>query len=155
MTDPLPTPAQFALAEFENRQRVAQRRADGGIWSRLEADARLKPWLAIALYAGAEPDAALPLLEDWRRILSHSCINGQKRGSFTAGSVRRNAAMDLCEGHVWRAELATARDRAQAAALADPTNTALGTRSLLLTILSQHLGVGLNQPDATPERKAA
>lgn len=155
MTHPLPTPAQFALREFENRQRTAQRRADGGIWSRLEADARLKPWLAIALHAGAEPEAAQPLLEDWRRILAHTCVNGDARTPPTAHAIRTNAAMDLCETAAWRAELAHARDRAMAAALADPANTALGTRSLLLTVLSQHLGVGLNQPDTTTERKAA
>lgn len=147
----LPTPTEFAAQEFARRQRAAQGRRDQNIWSRMEAEARLMPWLAIALRAGAEPDAAQPLLEDWRRILSHSCINGGVRTPPSAQTIRNNAAMDLCDRDGWHAELRNAHDAAMCAAMADRANAALGTRWLLFQTLAIFLGVTVTLGDARPQ----
>ena len=125
----------------------------------MEAEAKLYPWLAIALRAGAEPECAAPLVEDWRRILAHTCINGAARAKPNVQTVRNNAAMDLCDRADWHAELRRAQDSAYAAAMADPANAALGRQCWLLTTLAITLGVELvgttGQNNDIPGRKEA
>lgn len=142
MSDPI---TSLALAEYNRRAALAQRAVTGGTWPRLEAHQKLLPWLAIALHCGAEPEAAEPLLEDWRKIGAGTHANAKdsnrSRSRFTGSHIRALAADDICERSAWHGELADAADRAARQAAHHPRNRAACELSQTLAILSAFLGV--------------
>lgn len=99
--------AHLALQEWQTRFAFAQRMANERRWSREEADARLYPWLALALHCGATPPEAEPEVE------RHRQAGLDDRHARTV--VREN----LCPMEDLRAELTRARDAAMARAATD------------------------------------
>lgn len=98
---PLPT---LALEQFQLRRRVAQAKVTAREWTAEEADARLYPWLAMALVCGADAAQLHPQLLD-------TLADYQRVGNSPA-SARALAAMAYCPTEDMRAEIAKARDHA-------------------------------------------
>lgn len=101
MTSPLAT---AALHQFKLRVAAAREKYRAGTWPALEADARLYPWLALALRCGVDPAQLHPelvcTLEDYRR-----CGNSEV-------SARHLMALHFCSDADCQAEVARARDAA-------------------------------------------
>lgn len=135
--------AKQALVEWEQRLAFARRMVSERRWSREEADARLFPWLAVALRAGAEPPEANAMLAEIRQ-------EPDSPSEFTARAI---AAGRLCPWPDMRAELTRARDAALAGALKKPGDRAVSERSTRLQFLALYLGCGM--PAALDERIAA
>ncbi|MGX7926491.1 hypothetical protein ACWPMX_07945 [Tsuneonella sp. HG094] len=103
--------ARLADAEWQQRLAAARHMVAAHRWSPEEADARLMPWLALALHAGAEPPEAARMLEDIRRH--------EPDGKTHARAI---AALRLCDPNDMRAELARSRDAAVSSAMEHPTD---------------------------------
>lgn len=134
------------LAQIEWDQRIAFGRAAvaQGRWKPIEAEARLMPWLAVALLAGAEPEEARAELEIARRDPAF------------VRYARAHVAEACCPGPDMRAELIRARDAAVAKVLAEPTNRAACERSTRLQYLAVFLGVpNRASNDPQPMQEAA
>lgn len=133
-TAPL-TLAEFAGDEFRTRRVFARRQIAAGRWSAGEAEARLLPWAAIALAAGADlPELAEPGTEIFPE-------NGRPRACPRFPS-------DFAPRDEWRAELARAcRD----ALTRDPALD--GERAGRLVALAIHLG--LTAAEIYPRDRAA
>lgn len=131
--------AYLAAQEWQTRLAFAQRMRKERRWSREEADARLYPWLALALHCGVTPPEAEPELEHYRR----------------AGLAEREARTlvreNLCTMEDLRAELTRARDAAVARAAAD---RARAEHSQRLECIAAFLRCD-PPPPAEPERIAA
>lgn len=131
--------AHLALQEWQTRFAFAQRMAKDRRWSREEADARLYPWLALALHCGATPPEAEPEIEHYRRA------GMDDRHARTL--VREN----LCPMEDLRAELTRARDAAIARAA---SGNARAEQSHRLQCIAAYLRCD-PPPAAEPERIAA
>lgn len=91
--------AQIGAGLFRQRQSYAARMVAEGRLTREQAEAKLRPWLAIAAMAGAD----LPELE----------LHGNELWPDTGKPViHRRFAADIAPAAEWRAALATARDAA-------------------------------------------
>lgn len=125
---PHPHLAQLALLEWNQRLAAARDVAARGKWSAEEANARLMPWLAIALRAGAEPPEAAADLAAIRQEPGH------------ADCARSIMALRLCPTAEMRAELTRARDAAVNAMIAHPGDRDRCNRSTQLQYLAVFLG---------------
>ena len=130
------TLAKLAQIEWDQRLAFARQRVREGRWTALEADARLFPWLAIALRAGAEPTEAADLVAAVREEPDHPI----------QGEARFIAATRLCPTADMRAELTRARDRALAKAIAEPANRQACERSAALQFIACYLGCPPAEP---------
>ena len=126
--------AKLAQLEWDQRLAHAKRAVAARHWSQLEAEARLLPWLAIALRAGAEPAEAAAELEAAR-----------KDPAF-ASYPRTHVALACCPTEDMRAELARARDAALTAAFKKPDDRAACERSTRLQYLALFLGAPAARP---------
>lgn len=130
--------AHLALQEWQTRFAFAQRMAKERRWSREEADARLFPWLAIALQCGATPPEAEPEVEHYRR------------SGVSERDARTLVRESLCTMDDLRAELTRARDAAIAGSL---TSGARAEQCRRLQRIADHLRC--DPPSAELERIAA
>jgi len=138
---------EFAAAEYRRRSDYAQRFVSAGTWSRDEATAKLRPWLAIALLCSANMDD-LGLLPDVREQLDAHLADHRWRdqnGSwhYTDGECRSVVAHDfICPRITWAPELARARDAAFDAAAKDPAaaDHAAGIAAICMAIGHDHNG---------------
>lgn len=124
----------MALQQFTLRHQAAQQRVTAGDWDPVEADARLYPWLALALRCGVEPEKLHPQLVDTLADL--------RRAGHPEGVARHLAALHFCRDDECQAEVAKARDTALATG--HPHREAL-------TVLAIRIGCEAH----TPERKEA
>lgn len=120
--------AKQAQIEWDERLASARARVAEGKWSPIEFEARLLPWLAIALTAGTEPAEAAAELE------------AARREPFSARNPRAHVALDCCPPADMRAELTRARAAAVTRALAHPQDRAACERSTRLQYLALYLG---------------
>lgn len=119
-------PAQVAAGLFRVRQSFAARQVAQGKLTRDQAEARLRPWLAVASAAGAD----LPEME---RHGNEIWPDAGKPVTF------RLYPSEICADHEWRGELARARDAALAALNPDPAPAKLA-QARDLVALANHLG---------------
>lgn len=131
--------AHLALQEWQTRLGFARRMADERRWSRIEADARLYPWLALALHCGATPPEAEPELEHYRRA------------GLSDRDARTLVRENLCPMEDLRAELTRARDAAVARAMSDRARAEHGQR---LQYIAARIGCPAENA-SEPERIAA
>jgi hypothetical protein len=103
----MPSLAAIALVEYERRLASARRKvADGAIEPR-EADALLRPWLALACRSGADRAEYDDALAELRVIPAE-----EGKLFFDDSSARAAVADDICPLPAIRAALASARDQA-------------------------------------------
>lgn len=142
----MPDLAQIALDQFAQRRRYQQQRRAAGQITAEEADARLFPWLAIALRCGAPADALHPHLP----AMIASRVSIHDGGSCTESWARCHLADDFCQLADALAVLAKARD---AALRADETNP--NTRALVQLARAFPTCPPFAPAQGQPERKAA
>lgn len=121
----------IAVPVWRERHGAARERIRAGHWSPEEADARLRPWLAIALRAGARPDEAAPFLAQYAGL-------GLSRGE-------QNAAA---------ADLVSTRAGERAALEGAIATASWSARSALIVLASAigFPGLGQAEPDHAAER---
>lgn len=101
----------IAAREFRTRQSYASREIAAGRMTRAQAEAKLRPWLAIAERAGADlPDLLVPMTEIY-----------PDAGKPVDGRLR---ADEIAPRTDWQAELKSARDAAIRASEANPSKLA-------------------------------
>ena len=137
----LPLLARLAEIEWAERIALGRRLVANGAWSTEEAETRLMPWLAMALWAGAEPEEAAAELE------------AARRDPWFAGHARCHVAQNCCDVKEMRAELERARDAAVQRAIAKPDSREDCDRSARLQYLAVYLGCAATS--STSERIAA
>lgn len=142
--------ASLAAAEFTRRRAVARRKAGAGDIDLRAAEALLRPWVALAIRAGADPDTLAPdgaladvewNLEAFRR--SRAVDTGLP--GVTEAHARGIVADDITDFPIVRATLEAARDDAVARALGS-TDAARLQRSQDLSVLAIAFGCRPYQP---------
>ncbi|MCW1985362.1 UNVERIFIED_ORG: hypothetical protein M2348_001094 [Sphingomonas sp. R1F5B] len=103
MTAPRETLAQLAALLYRRRAETASAVVASGKMTRAQANAHLRPWLAIACTLGAD----LPGLEE--RVAERRMFHDHVLGP---GHARWLAADDICPRSIWAGVLAGARDQA-------------------------------------------
>lgn len=132
--------ANLALVLLRERQARARKAVAAGTMDRASAEAHLRPWLAVAIRAGA----ACAEIAD---LLANNAAPG-----WSEPQVRAMAAHDLCPTPTWHAPLASARDRAIERADSGAAEDILRGRGLVA--LCRRLGVILPYLPV-PKRKSA
>ena len=125
--------ALAAERTFRARQAIASRLIAEGKWSRAQAEAKLRPWLAIAALAGAD----LAELQDEGIVIFPPAQAG-------APCRLRHSASDICPRADALAELARARDAALDALPAIAASASEATQDLV--VLAIHLGAPAYHP---------
>lgn len=117
MTAPRETIAQLAALLYRRRAEKASAVVASGRMTRAQANALLRPWLAIACTVGADLPGLDQAVAD--RRAGHETV-------LTPGHARWLAADDICPRSTWAGVLAGARDQAFDKMVADgnPINIA-------------------------------
>ena len=124
--------AQFAAQEYRRRGIFARRQVESGHWSRERADSRMRPWLAIACWVGAD-------LHEFERPLADLVITNPDGTPFMSeAEARALISMDICPRRDWVNELARARDAALDKLAGDHTELDLA-KARGLAALADHL----------------
>lgn len=154
MSDDLPTPSLSALAArlFTVQAARAQKAMREERQTKDQADAALRPWLALACMAGADLPHFEPLLAERRETDLAS-------GEMKLGEARLRAlvALDICKRQDVLRTLEQARDKAFDALpdAADP-NSPAHEQACALNRLANHFGCKPYLPGCTAsQRKAA
>lgn len=138
--------ATLAADEYLRRHARAAELVRTGTLPRAQAEAQLRPWLAIACLAGADLPEIAELLADIRVL----------HGTPSAADKRAQAADDICPRARRRAALATACESALARFDNSKPIGGAGvdiTRGLLT--LARHFNVALKPPAPTPQLENA
>lgn len=137
--------AGIATQIYTRRRATAQRKVAEGALGPAEAERHLRPWLALAIRAGADPATIEPHNARWfEDMAAPYCEAG-----FTTREIAAVIADEICLRPQAIATLVGARDIAMTKALAAPTDREKGQRAHELVSLSIYFGAGLQ-----PRRKS-
>lgn len=149
--------AELAASEYRLRRDTAMRKVAAAQLGPSDAEAHLRPWLALAIRLGAAPEdlpPGMPVLADLRinldALATTPCVDGSP-APHSAGQRAAIVADGVAPRPLIVETLVAARDAAVDRALSDPADPKRAARSHDLSVLA--IAMGLPPYAPTPRQR--